>query len=83
MPQRVHSWYRRGVADLPAHGRCVRINLEVRRFRCGNSGCRGKIFAEQFDCAITRPFAHRTSRLQGIVRYLDLALGNRSGQSLA
>lgn len=80
---RVHSRYRRGVADLPAHGRRVRISLEVRRFRCGGSGCRRKIFAERFDSAVTRPFARRTSRLQGLVRHLGLALGGRPGQSLA
>lgn len=80
---RVHSRYRRCLADLPAHGRRVRINLEVRRFRCGRSSCPMKIFAERFDDEITVPFARRTSRLQSIVHHLGLALGGRPGQSLA
>jgi transposase len=79
----IHSRYRRCLADLPAHGRRVRISLEVRRFRCGGSGCERKIFAEQFDGEITRPFARRTSRLQTIIHHLGLALGGRPGQSLA
>ncbi|MEZ5670119.1 MAG: ISL3 family transposase [Alphaproteobacteria bacterium] len=81
--RRVHSRYLRCLADLPAHGRRVRIRLETRRFRCGGAGCRRKIFAERFDGGITQPFARRTSRLQGIVRHLGLALGGRPGQSLA
>jgi transposase len=80
---RVHSRYRRSLADLPAHGRRVRIRLEARRFRCGGVACRRKIFAERFEDEITRPFARRTSRLQSIVRHLGLALGGRPGQSLA
>src|SRR6266850_541684 len=80
---RIHSRYQRCLADLPAHGRRVRINLEVRRFRCGGSSCRRKIFAERLDDEIARPFARRTSRLQSIIHHLGLALGGRPGQSLA
>lgn len=80
---RVHSRYRRSLADLPAHGRRVRISLEARRFRCGGVACRRKIFAKRFEDEITRPFARRTSRLQSIVHHLGLALGGRPGQSLA
>jgi len=80
---RVYSRYWRCLADLPAHGRRVRINLEVRRFRCRGSSCHRRIFAERFDGEITVPFARRTSRLQSIVRHLGFALGGRPGQSLA
>jgi transposase len=80
---RIHSRYRRCLADLPAHGRRVRISLEVQRFRCSDSSCRRKIFAERLDDGVTRPFARRTSRLQSIIHHLGLALGGRPGQSLA
>jgi len=80
---RIHSRYRRWLADLPAHGHRVRINLEVRRFRCGRSSCPTKLFAERFDDEVTVPFARRTSRLQSIVHHLGLALGGRPGQSPA
>jgi transposase len=80
---RQHSRYQRRLADLPAYGREVRIVLSVRRFRCRAPSCRTKIFAEQFNPSITRPHARRTSRLQGLVRHLGLALGGRPAQALA
>lgn len=80
---RVHSRYDRTVADLPAHGRQVRVRLRVRRFRCGAQNCPRKVFAERFDGSIVEPWARRSSRLQSIVRYVGLALGGRPGQSLA
>ncbi len=84
---RIHSRYRRCLSDLPAHGRLVRIDLEVRRFRCDGScdgsSCQRKIFAERFADEITVPFARRTSRLRSIIHHLGLALGGRPGRSLA
>ncbi|TFL15983.1 transposase family protein, partial [Jannaschia formosa] len=50
--RRVHSRYRRRLADLPAHGRQVRLILSARRFRCPTSLCRTRIFAERFSPAI-------------------------------
>lgn len=79
----VHSRYLRRPADLPAHGRRVELVLLVRRFRCRAMHCPAKIFAERFPPAVTRPHARRTSRLQGLVRHLGLALGGRPAQALA
>lgn len=79
----VHSRYRRRPADLPAHGRAVELVLLVRRFRCRAMHCHAKIFAERFPPAVTRPHARRTSRLQGLVRHLGLALGGRPAQALS
>lgn len=81
--KRVHSRYERCLADLPAHGRRVRIRLTVRRFRCSEPGCPRQIFAERVGDAIARPFARRTVRLQDIVHHLGVALGGRPGQCLA
>lgn len=80
---RVHSRYERSLADLPAHGRRVRIRLQVRRFRCGRQDCPRTIFAERLDDTVAQPWARRSSRLQKIVHYVGLALGGRPGQSLA
>src|SRR5262245_21264723 len=44
---RVHSRYRRTVADLPCHGRRVAIRLLVRRFRCPSPDCPQTIFCER------------------------------------
>jgi transposase len=55
----------------------------VRRFRCDRLTCPRKIFAERLGDVIAGPWARRSSRLQGIVHYVGLALGGRPGQSLA
>jgi transposase len=80
---KVHSRYERTLDDLPAHGRKVRIRLQVRRFRCGWPDCPRTIFAERLDESIVQPWARRSSRLQAIVHHVGLALGGRPGQSLA
>lgn len=79
---RVHSRYERYLDDLPAHGRRVRIRLQVRRFRCHGEGCSRKIFAERFDEGVAQPWARRSTRLQEIVHYVALMLGGRPGQNL-
>ena len=81
--RRQHSLYRRRLADLPAHGREVWIVLVVRRFRCPTQGCSTRIFAERLPASVTRPHGRRTTRLQGLVRHLGLALGGRPAQALA
>ncbi len=52
---RQHSRYQRRLADLPAHGRDVRIVLSVRRLRCRTPHCRTRVFAERFPPSVTRP----------------------------
>ncbi|MGW4799224.1 transposase family protein [Nonomuraea sp. NPDC004297] len=44
---RVHDRYRRRLHDLACSGRPVLIELEVRRFICGNTECLVATFAEQ------------------------------------
>lgn len=80
---RVHSRYHRTLADLPAHGRPVRISLVARRFRCATSRCRTRIFVERFRADVAATFARRTARLDSIVHHLGLALGGRPAASLA
>ena len=45
--RRVHSSYRRQIADLPIAGHVVVLHLRVRRFRCSAPKCPWRIFAEQ------------------------------------
>jgi transposase len=81
--KRVHSSYERCLADLPAHGRRVRLKVSVRRFRCTRGECSRRLFAERLETGIARPYARRTTRLQQVVRCLGLALGGRPGQGMA
>ncbi len=50
---RLHSHYPRTVTDpLPWGGRCVRLRLRVRRFRCSDPRCPRQIFAERLPHAV-------------------------------
>jgi hypothetical protein len=59
---RVHSHYTRTLADLPWHGRAVRLVLTVRRFFCDAAGCCRTIFTERLP-AVASAHARQTGRL--------------------
>src|SRR3954469_60225 len=81
--RQVHSRYDRRLMDLPSHGRAVHLRVRVRRFRCGNTGCPRMIFGEPLAETVAPRAARRTSRLEGIVHHLGIALGGRPAASLA
>lgn len=58
------------------------IVLEVRRFRCVNSGCPVTTFTEQVD-GVTRPHGRFTSLLSRWLTCIGLALAGRAGARLA
>jgi transposase len=80
---RIHSRYVWCLADLPAQGHAVRLNVQVRRFRCDNAGCGRRIFGETLAETLATRAARRTSRLENIVHHLGLALGGRPAAGLA
>ncbi|NJO81796.1 MAG: transposase family protein [Blastochloris sp.] len=73
--QRVQSRYLRTLADLPWGQRPVCIQLQVRRFRCGNEACPRSIFTERLP-KLVQPYARRTLRLQHHLTELAFALGS-------
>ena len=79
---RVHSSYRRHLADAPVGGRPVDIVLRVRRFFCDNTDCAAKTFAEQVP-GLTTPRARRTGLLRTALAAIGLALAGRAGARLA
>lgn len=79
---RVHSTYRRRLADAPVGGRPVTLWLGVRRFFCGNNDCKSVTFAEQFE-GLTTPRARRTPPLARMLTAIGLALAGRAGTRLA
>jgi len=81
--ERVHSRYRRRLADLPIAGRPVCLMVLARRFYCNAVLCGRRVFAERFDADVLAPWARRTSRLDHIVHHLGLALGGRPAASFA
>jgi len=78
---RVHSRYRRTLADLPWQGLAVRLALQVRRWFCPNPACARQVFAERVP-TVAAPYARRTARLAGVVEALALALGGEGGARL-
>ena len=80
---RVHSRYRRHLADLPIAGRPVRVVVLARRFYCNAVLCGRRVFTERFDADVLAPWARRTARLDHIVHHLGLALGGRPAASFA
>ena len=83
MSGEVHSRYERHLLDLPALGRSVHLRLQVHRFRCGTATCPRRIFGEPLATEVAARAARRTSRLEGIVHHLGVALGGRPAASLA
>jgi transposase len=81
--RRVHSHYRRRVADLPLAGRSVQLEVVARRFRCGAVLCGRQIFTERFPDGVLASSSRRTARLDCIVHHLGLALGGRPAASFA
>jgi transposase len=79
---RVNSRYRRRLHDLAAGGRPVLIDLEVRRFFCGNPECELRTFAEQVP-AVTQRHQHRTPLQRSLLEAVALALAGRAGARLA
>jgi len=58
------------------------IDLEVRRFFCGNPRCELRTFAEQVP-AVTQRHQHRTPLLRSQLEAVALALAGRAGARLA
>jgi transposase len=79
---RIHSHYRRTVADLPCHGRILALRLVVRRFRCTNPACTQHIFCERLP-QLLQAHARSTIRLNVAHRVIGFALGGEAGSRLA
>ena len=82
MSRRVHSRYPRQLADTASGGQEVLIDLQARRFFCGNGACGKTTFAEQVPGLTTR-YGRRTCALQAVLQAVALALGGRAGARLA
>src|ERR1700739_2560552 len=79
---RVHSRYRRTVADLRAAGRRAALILRARRFFCDDSAGERMLFTDRVKGGVEKG-ARRTSRLNDLVHCLAIALGGRPAVSLS
>jgi transposase len=80
--QRVHSHYTRQLAEEPAFGHRVRLQMSVRRFLCPDSGCPRHIFVEPLG-GLAAKHARTTTRLAQSHLAIGLALGGEAGARLA
>jgi transposase len=78
---RVHSRYRRRVADAPIGGAPVVIGLEVRRFFCDRANCPKRTFAEQIP-GLTSRYSRHSPGLGRMLAAVGLALAGRAGARL-
>lgn len=79
---RVHSRYRRRVADLPLSGRSVVLDVQVRRFRCLTPSCPRRLFAERLPDLVA-PRARRSHGLRQALEEIAFAAGGEAGARLA
>lgn len=70
---RVHSRYRRHLADAAVGGHPVVVDLLVRRLFCDVADCARRTFAEQVE-GLTIRYGRRTVVLVALVRAIALAL---------
>jgi transposase len=82
LSMRVHDRYQRRLQDLSCGGRAVRVELVVRRLRCGNQACGVATFAEQVP-GLTGRHQRRTAGLRRLLERVALALAGRAGSRLA
>jgi len=80
--RRLHSQYRRRLADVPWGDHAVRLELRVRRFHCANVACPKRVFAERLP-ALAAPYARRTARSLEQLTALGFALGGEAGARFA
>jgi transposase len=76
--RRLHSRYRRTLADLPWAALPVRLSLQVRRFFCDIPSCGRQTFTERVP-TVARPYAHTTTRASQAQCDTGLVLGGAAG----
>ena len=67
---KVHSFYKRRLADLSISGKPVTLQLHLRKFFCTNSACSRKVFAQMLPAM--KPYARRLNRAEQQLRKIAL-----------
>jgi transposase len=77
----VHAWHVRRLSDLPAAGRSLVIELNLRRLVCPNIECPQRTFRQQVPRLALR-YARRTLRLTTSIGRLGVTLAGRAGAAV-
>ncbi len=78
---RVHSHYRRTIADLPWAEHPVRLALHARKFFCTTATCSRRIFTERLPTVVAS-WGRRTLRLAERQRRIGITAGGTAGAAL-
>jgi transposase len=78
LTRRVHAYHVRRLADLPAGGRGVIVELRVRRLVCQAGDCRRRTFREQVPALAPRR-VRRTGHLTTLIADLAVIAAGRAG----
>ncbi len=79
---RVHSHYKRTVADSPWQGVTVQLQLLTRRFFCTDKACVRRIFCERLP-RVVAAYGRQTVRLNQALHLIGMMLGGQAGVKLA
>jgi transposase len=79
---RLHSHYQRTVADAPCAGRQIMLHVQTQKWRCLNSACSQRVFAERLGPFI-RVSARMTTRLRLALEQIGAATNGEQGTRLA
>jgi hypothetical protein len=80
--QRVHSRYRRQVADVPCAGIPVQWTITAKRFFCANADCPKTTFVERLP-QVVELWSRRTRRLIATQQSIGVAVGGEPGAWLS
>ncbi|MFE0100498.1 transposase [Streptomyces sp. NPDC059009] len=79
--RRVHSRYRRSLAERTVAGRSLVTSLRVRRFFCERAGCRRRTFVEQVP-DLSERYRRHSIGLRQWMRSITTFVGGRLGKRL-
>jgi transposase len=79
--ERVHAYHVRRLADLPAAGRGVVLELRIRRLVCQTVSCPRRTFREQVP-ALAHRWARRTRQLTALIADLAVVMAGRAGAAV-
>jgi len=78
---KVHSFYTRKFADLPAFGKSSKIVLRARKFYCITLECPLKVFTERYSDHF-KPYQRKTDRLHNKLLNIAIESGGKSAERI-
>jgi transposase len=81
LSKKIHDHYIRTISDLPVFQYRTTIRLKTRKFKCGNSLCKQKVFSEQTPVILR--YSRRTNRVLKILESFAIELTGKLGSIMS